>query len=137
MSFGRPTKYKAEYARQAYKACALGATDSDLAELFDVETSTIALWKIKHRHFSDAIKTGKAETDSLIEKSLVKRAMGFEVQDKIFPPDTTACIFWLKNRKPKDWRDKTEVEHSGNFVQDLAIEIVRQRKKGVAVTQPG
>ncbi|WP_291563694.1 MULTISPECIES: helix-turn-helix transcriptional regulator [unclassified Clostridium] len=30
-------------------------------------------------------------------------------------PDTTAQIFWLKNRKPQEWRDKRDIEHSGNM----------------------
>lgn len=38
-------------------------------------------------------------------------------------PDTTAQIFWLKNRKPKEWRDKRDVEHSGSINNEVNIQI--------------
>lgn len=135
---GRPTKYKPEYAEQAAKLCKLGATDAQLADFFDVAVSTIALWKVQHKEFSDAIKVPKAEADERVEQSLFRRATGYEcdevdirvvngevVQTKIrkhYPPDPTAMIFWLKNRSPKEWRDKQEVEHSGRITV-LATEL--------------
>ena len=42
---------------------------------------------------------------------------------KYYPPDSTALIFWLKNRKPKDWRDK--IEHSGPDGGPLTVQIVK------------
>ena len=127
---GRPTKYKDEYASQAAKLCLLGATDADLADFFEVTISTVCLWKVKHPAFSDAIKLGKDRADDRVEQSLYQRAMGYQHEDvdirvlngeivqtpirKAYPPDTTACIFWLKNRKPADWRDKVEKEISGS-----------------------
>lgn len=123
---GRPSKYKPEFAKQAAKLCKLGATDAELAEFFEVAVSTIGLWKVKHKEFSDAQKMGKDESDARVERSLYLRALGYEHDEvdirvvdksivqtpirKYYPPDTTAAIFWLKNRKPEDWRDKTEVE---------------------------
>lgn len=124
---GRPTKYKPEYAKQASVACSvLGATDKDLADLFDVSQSTIDNWKIEHPEFLGSIKKGKEILDSQVEHSLYQRAMGYETYEdktvynngeshivrvvKQHPPDTTACIFWLKNRRPAQWRDKQEIE---------------------------
>lgn len=134
---GRPTKYKEEYAAQAKKLCTLGATDAQLADFFEVSVSTINLWKVKHQEFSESIKVPKAEADERVEQSLYKRAMGYEHDEvdirvvegqivqtpirKFYPPDTTAAIFWLKNRKPTEWRDKQEMEHSG----DLTVQVVR------------
>jgi hypothetical protein len=125
----RPTKYKPEYAEQAAKLCRLGATDAQLADFFEVAVSTVALWKVEHKAFSDAIKVPKAEADERVEQSLYRRAMGYEHDEvdikvvagelvktpirKFYPPDTTAAIFWLKNRRPAEWRDKQELEHSG------------------------
>jgi hypothetical protein len=119
MPAGRPTKYKPEYVAQAAKLCALGATDAQLADFFEVSVSTIALWKVQHKEFSDAIKVPKAEADERVEQSLYRRAMGYEHDEvdirvvggeivqtpirKFYPPDTAAAIFWLKNRA--GWRD--------------------------------
>ena len=129
---GRPSKFKAEYADQAAKLCRLGATDAQLADFFEVSVSTIALWKVKHAEFSDAIKVPKAEADERVEQSLYRRALGYEHDEvdikvidkavvvtpirKYYPPDTTAAIFWLKNRRPEEWRDKQELQHSGDLI---------------------
>jgi hypothetical protein len=123
---GRPTKYKPEYAEQARKLCALGATNAQLADFFDVAISTVSLWMVQYKDFSDAVKVPKAEADQMVEQSLYRRAMGYEHDEvdirvvngevvqtpvrKYYPPDSTAMIFWLKNRKPGDWRDKVEMQ---------------------------
>ena len=127
----RPSKYKPEFAAQAAKLCALGATDAQLADFFEVAVSTVSLWKVEHKEFSEAIKVPKAEADERVEQSLFRRAMGYEHDEvdikvvqgqivktdirKYYPPDTTAAIFWLKNRKPGEWRDKQDVELSGEL----------------------
>lgn len=137
---GRPTKYKPQYARQAYKLCLLGATDAQLADFFEVNESTINDWKKRQEPFFQALKKGKAIADAQIAEALFKRAKGYSHRDvhisnykgqititkltKHYPPDTTAAIFWLKNRKPEAWRDKQEVEHSGEVKQFTGIEIV-------------
>lgn len=125
----RPSKFKPEFVEQAKKLCALGAIDAELANFFGVAVSTVALWKVQHKEFSDALKVGKVQADRRVESALYRRAIGYEHDEvdlrvvgtklvktpirKAYPPDTTACIFWLKNRKPNDWRDKHEHEHGG------------------------
>jgi len=122
---GRPSKYKEEYADQAYNYCLLGAIDDQLASFFSVDVSTINNWKNDYPEFLDAIKKGKEKADLEVTQSLKKRASGMklkkqvvkeggivEIEDEI-APDTAAAIFWLKNRQPKIWRDKQETEHSG------------------------
>lgn len=127
---GAPTKYKKEYAELAYKFCLLGATDEELAMLLDVRKSTINNWKKTHKDFLDSLKKGKAVADANVADRLFQRALGFEhdseeikVVDgkvvrvgirKIYAPDPTAAIFWLKNRQPGKWRDKQEVDHTTN-----------------------
>lgn len=134
MAGGRPTAYRAEYAEQAYKLCLLGATDEDIAKFFGVAVSTVNLWKQKHGEFSEALKAGKMHADANVADRLFQRAMGYSheavkimtraigggesVIEEVpytehYPPDTTAAIFWLKNRQPKLWRDKTQQELSG------------------------
>jgi hypothetical protein len=121
---GRPTDYKEEYNAQAEKLCKLGATDKELADFFEVVESTINEWKLKHPEFSESIKAGKILADSEVAEKLFKRATGYSHEDvdikvidgqivttdlvKHYPPDTTAAIFWLKNRQKEKWRDKTE-----------------------------
>ena len=141
---GRPTKYKEEYAKQAEKICLLGATDDFLADYFEVDVATIYRWKNDHDDFCEAIKKGKQEADLKVAESLYGRAVGYShPEQKVFnnqgeivthdtikhyAPDPTAAIFWLKNRQPKEWRDKQEVEHSGQI--DIADRIQRARNRG-------
>lgn len=129
---GRPSKYQPEYAEQAAKLCALGATDTDLADFFKVTVRTIHNWKAQHPTFFHSIKTAKEIADEKVERSLYQRAVGYQ-QDavKIFmpagadkpvyapyrenvEPDTTAAIFWLKNRKKDEWADRQVNEQTGN-----------------------
>lgn len=129
---GAPTKYDVKYNKQAYKLCLLGYTDKELADFFEVDEATINNWKIKHPKFFESMKKGKADADTNVALSLYKRANGYshaEVDVKVvdheiiqtpltkhYPPDTAAAIFWLKNRQPKKWRDKQEVENTGSTV---------------------
>lgn len=135
MSAGRPTDYREEFNEVVEKVCRLGATDKEIAEFLDVSEATINNWKIQHPKFLESIKRGKTYSDANVADRLYQRAIGFEhdseeikVVDKeiarvpvrkIYPPDPTAAIFWLKNRRPKDWRDKQEIdqktEHSGSI----------------------
>ncbi len=142
----RPSKYKPEFVGQATKLCGLGATDADLAGFFGVTTVTIWRWQGEHPEFCSALKVGKAAADERVERSLYHRANGYTFRAvKIFmpagatspvyaeydehtPPDTTAAIFWLKNRRPGQWRDKREVEHSG----EMAVTTKEQRDAAVA-----
>jgi hypothetical protein len=121
---GRPTKYKADYAHQAYKLCLLGFTNIQLAEYFEVVESTIYEWKLEFPEFSEALSKGKSLADGEVAASLYARAMGYEhlendvkvIDGKVvitpimrrYPPDATSMIFWLKNRQSKLWRDKPE-----------------------------
>jgi hypothetical protein len=129
MPGGRPSAYRPELAAQAAKLCALGATDVDLADFFGVSVRTIYRWQHDHEEFCQALKAGKDNADERVERSLYHKAVGYTFDAvKIFqhqgqvieapyrehiPPDTTAAIFWLKNRRPDLWRDKQAVEHSG------------------------
>lgn len=124
---GRPTDYQDGYAAIACKMAELGATDQELADAFDVDVRTVYRWKHDQPAFCQALKTGKDVADERVERSLYQKAIGYEQDEfKIFmpggatepvyapfrakiAPDTTAAIFWLKNRRGNDWRDKTLV----------------------------
>ena len=78
---GRPTKYKPEYAEQAYKLCLLGAIDADMADFFNVEVSTLNNWKSEFPEFLESIKKGKMLADANVASRLYQRAMGYEAPD--------------------------------------------------------
>lgn len=127
MTIGRPTKYDPAFDEQAFKLCLLGATDAQIADFFGVTEQTVNNWKKAHPSFFESLKRGKMEADGEVANSLYRRALGYEheavkiVADaktgaehvvpfiERYPPDTTAAIFWLKNRQPKAWRDRHEV----------------------------
>jgi len=126
---GRPSKYKPEFAEQARKLCVLGATDLDIANFFEVDARTIYRWKAEFEEFRQSLKRGKDEADDLVEQRLFQRATGYthdavrifmpkDADEPVYAPyiehhapDVTAAIFWLKNRRPEQWRDRHE--HSG------------------------
>lgn len=125
----RPSKFKPEFIAQAEKLCKLGATDMELADFFDVEVRTLYRWKADNEAFCQALKSGKDEADDRVERSLYARANGYEHDEvdirvvggaivqtpirKYYPPDTTAAIFWLKNRRAAEWREVKAVELTG------------------------
>ncbi|HEX5321485.1 MAG TPA: helix-turn-helix domain-containing protein [Stellaceae bacterium] len=128
---GRPSAYRQEYADQARKLALLGATNDDLASFFGVSPATIDRWIAAHDELRGALKSGRDEADAKVARRLFSRACGYShpavkiVADaktgsehivpytEHYPPDTTACIFWLKNRQPAKWRDRHEHEHAG------------------------
>lgn len=152
MPAGRPSKYKPEYAKQAEKLCKLGATDREVAEFFGVSERTLYNWQSEHEELLQALKIGKDPADERVEKSLYRRATGYSfdavkiVADsktgtslavpyvEHVPPDTTACIFWLKNRRPEQWRDKQEIEHS--VAADWAADLQASRERAATPERP-
>ena len=153
---GRPTKYRPEYAAQAYDLSKLGTIDEALADHFDVDVTTISKWKRDYPEFSQALKRGKAVADNEVAPALLSRALGAEyVERQAFklrevkyvngkrvreterievvevlrrlPPDVTACIFWLKNRQRESWSDRHEVQRGGKDGGPIDIRPVRER----------
>ena len=115
-----------------------GLTDEQIASNMGVAYSTLKVWKEKYSAVSAALKKGKEVIDIQVENALLKRALGYSYNEvtrerirdpetgetsleitktvkKEVVPDTTAQIFWLKNRKPKEWRDRKETEISGGL----------------------
>lgn len=148
---GRPTKYKGEETNtMARKLALLGATDVEMAGVFEVDVSTIAEWKILYPDFSNSINDGKAKADAEIADSLYNRAKGYSHPDvhisnfqgevtltpitKYYPPDTAAAFIWLKNRKSQAWKDKVEVVRSIESLSDAELdELIKQKSALLAV----
>ena len=101
--------------------CRDGATDEIIANKLEIALSTFYEYKKKHKEFAQALSRGKEIVDIQVENALLKRALGFSYEEityeygaetkrvkKYVIPDTTAQIYWLKNRKPEQWRDKQD-----------------------------
>ena len=128
---GRPKKTKADIDEAVATALtSKGFTDEEIASLYCVSRQTVDSWKKKFPGFFASLKEGKEIADSAVEVSLFKRARGYSHPDtnisnyqgvvtitpiiKHYPPDPTSMIFWLKNRKKEEWRDKQDLELSGS-----------------------
>lgn len=128
----RPTTFKPEYVAQAKKLAARGMTDEEIADIFGKSVRTLYYWATEYPAFAKALKQGKKAPDERVKASLFRRACGYEYKsEKVFQhqgrvvrakvvehvsPDTTAAIFWLKNRDPENWRDRQEHEHGGKVI---------------------
>jgi len=142
---GRPTKYREEYNEQARKLCLLGATDTDLADFFNVNADTIYEWKKVHEKFSESINEGKIFADMEVAEALYKgtrdrivvEQQAFKIKvgqyeekvevvdiEKVIPADFRNQQFWLKNRSPKNWRDRQEVDHTTGGEKIKATQII-------------
>jgi hypothetical protein len=130
---GRPTKYDPVYAKIARKCAMRGMTRAEIAEVLQICRDTLYRWTLAYRPFSDALNAGTSVADDRVERCLYERAVGYSFEsEKIFcskdglvtrvattehvPPDVTAQIFWLKNRRREEWRDKIEHDVTGDVM---------------------
>jgi len=144
----RPTDYRESYVDGAKKLAKLGATDEEIADFFNISTRTLYRWKNTHEEFCQALKAGKEEADNRVERSLYQRAIGYErdavkifmpagKDDPVYAPykeavtaDTTAAIFWLKNRRSDEWRDKNETTMNvGDGLAELLASVASSGKR--------
>ena len=122
-----------------------GLTDEQIAKNMGIATSTFYEWKKKEKKFSETLKKGKEVVDFEVENALLKRALGYTItiqEDKLdkdgcvhtlerevhIPADTTAQIFWLKNRKPNNWKDRVETDEDKEAVANASQVIAKIRK---------
>ena len=132
-----------------------GLTDEQIAHNMGISAKTLYDWKNNHSKICEALKKGKEVVDREVENALLQKALGFKdtirkaikckeviydngkrvsekehieyADEEIYiPPDTTAQIFWLKNRKPEEWRDKRHVEEKVEFESDGFIEALKE-----------
>lgn len=120
-------------------ACRNGATNADIAKMLGIGRTTLNMIIQDYPEVKSLLKQGKDTADLFVENALYKRACGYEVEEtttevqvlkdgsgtttyvrktkKHIPPDTTAGIFWLKNRKPDTWREKKDVSIESPFLE--------------------
>lgn len=127
-----------------------GLSNEQIAHNIGINKDTLYEWQKRFSDFSDALKKGKEVVDREVENAMLKRALGYEYDEvtqepvtdkdtgitemrvtkrvtKQIVPDVTAQIFWLKNRKPEEFRDKRDVELSGSVDLGSIIEKARGR----------
>lgn len=128
--------------------CRNGADLKGLAARLGCGLTTVKKIKRECPEFNELIKDSRDEADLKVESALYRRALGYEYEEvstevrvnqdgvgtttyvkktkKQVPPDTTAQIFWLKNRKPDSWRDKQEVKVETNSYIEALKELAEQ-----------
>ena len=110
-----------------------GLIEEQIAHNIGITRRCLIMWKKQYPKIANALKKGKEVIDIQVENALLKRALGYEVTEsfidsdgdkksvkKQVAPDVTAQIFWLKNRKPQEWRDKRDVSLEGKLPIVLA-----------------
>ena len=122
-----------------------GLTDEQIAKNIGINRTTLYDWKKKEVNIADALKKGKEVIDFEVENALLKKALGYTItikeerldkdgcihtleKDVHIPPDTTAQIFWLKNRKPNNWKDRVETDEDKEAVANASQVIAKIRK---------
>lgn len=121
---GRPTVYAPHCAEVAKRICESGGTDVDVAAELKIDRATLYRWRHSYPEFCDALKVGKHALDERVISTLAHRALGYTFESeeihviegkvvrvpivKHLPPDPTSMIFWLKNRRPAEFRDRQE-----------------------------
>ena len=119
---GRPSKSKSIDVELLKKLYLAGHTDFEIADFMEISPRSLYRYMIETPSFCQSIKAWKEEADNRVERSLYQRAMGYSHESeeifcafgkvtrvktiKHYPPSEVACIFWLKNRKPEQYRDK-------------------------------
>ncbi len=117
-----------------------GLTNEQISYNIGINPKTLYDWMKKYPEIAEALALGKEVVDREVENALLKRALGYEYEEikeevsddgfkrtvitKQVAPDVAAIIFWLKNRKPDNWRDKQDINHSGENGGPIKINIV-------------
>ncbi len=139
-----PPSYRPEYAEQGRKLCLLlGATDEELASIFGVSAEMLRDWLGAAPEFAAALQAGRELADAEVADRLFRRALGYS-HDAVrifsdhkvsytehYPPDTAACIFWLKSRQRDKWRDKIEHELLASSEMLASLDAAGERAKNV------
>ena len=137
---GRPTKYLREYDATVYHLAKGGASRPEICEALNISEATFDTWKEKHRGFLEALERAREYANGQVEKSLYHRALGYSHPDvhisnfqgeitvtpitKHYAPDTNAAKFWLTNRKPREWQERTEQTNNTTVTLEAGDSIV-------------
>ena len=139
MPAGRPYKLTGPLQAKMRMLYLKGFTDAQVADFLNISEVTITNWKKKFPELFTSLKDWKRQSNDIVELSLYEKAIGYTtrttkyeykinpetgeeeeieiINETEIPPDTTACIYWTKNRDPKNWREKPEERDSSNPIQ--------------------
>jgi hypothetical protein len=145
---GAKETYKPEYVEQVKRLAALGLIESEIATFFGRAHKTIKNWRLAHPDFDEAMRVGKEIADERVVLRLYERAVGFYYEaekvmmvdgkpqvvkyQEYLPPDTTAIIFWSKNRMPEEWRERRDASELPPPQEEEALEFNRDLARRVA-----
>lgn len=124
-----------------------GLTNEQIAHNIGINDGTLYEWCKKYKELGDTLKRCKEVADEQVENAMYNKAIGYTVtlhkqkvtqkgdvvnytEEAHFPGDTTAQIFWLKNRQPEKWRDKVEQSVEFKDQRNLTIEFLEAVKDG-------
>lgn len=149
---GRPTKWSEEIRQRILMLAERGFTDKEMAFVIGVTDTSLNNWKIKYPSFFESLKDSKLIADQKVERALFEKATGYKYMtqkpvtvsdgkdsgshvelvdyEESIPPSDTSMIFWLKNRQPEKWRDKTEVNNnvSGGLSLTLNKRVINSKQ---------
>ena len=139
------TGYKALNLDHVKMLAEYGHTDTFMCKFFGVTGKTWTHWKLKHKEFRTMLEAWRETANKRVVKALYERAIGYEhTEEKVFcqngevtthevvkryPPSESAALAWLKNKDPKNWKDKQEVEVTGNMAEQILAARKRNKKK--------
>ena len=125
----------------------LGGTTADLAEALAIHPRSL---ERRRGEICRTLKEAKADADAQVEKSLFQRATGYSHEDtyfsqyegevtatpyiKHYAPDVTACIFWLKNRKPAEWRERSDAQINITQIAGIPDQVLAGLRKLAALS---
>lgn len=121
-----------------------GKTLEEIADVVGVSERALYRWQASHDDFRQALKEARSKSDEQVEAALFRKAVGAVIEEEVFvvdkhgeehkatirkelAPDSTACIFWLKNRKPEQWRDK--IIHEGDAKKPIVLAYADPKKE--------
>lgn len=123
---GRPTKLTNAIIQKLPDLIRMGLTDSQMADVLQIAQPTITLWKKTNRDFMITYLVEKEKQNFEVEKSLLKRAIGYDKtvggRERHYPGDVDAQKFWLTNRRPETWQyTQEDLQHEGSITINLTV----------------
>jgi len=127
-----------------------GLTNDEIASAVGMTIDKFRYLLEKYPDFKELVDTAKEDPNHKVEQSLFKRALGYQVKEvvqkagkpvqvtiKEFAPDPLSCIFWLKNRSPKRWRDVIEHRHTLKDRMERAHDAIAEQSRGMLTAGDG
>jgi len=144
---GAPSSYDPDlHPYMAWDLAIRGKTNKEIAAALRISRGTLLTWGKEHPEFLSILKSGKDIADAKVTNSLFCLAFGYEYEEvkteegpdgtkttrtiKHVPGNPTACIFWLKNRRSDDWKDKQQHEIGGTDGKPLTVKVLKGASMG-------